>query len=154
MKKRVLVLAVCAFWTWPSVFAQQAVVKEQPKTMKSYPFSDPSPVASPSNLYYPYFRFDGFAAEGVNKEWKTVELENDYIQVTLFPEVGGKVWGAIDKTTGKAFVYDNGVAKFRDIAMRGPWTSGGIEFNFGIIGHAPTSSTPIDYLVKKKMTAV
>ena len=47
MKKRVLVLAVCAFWTWPSVFAQQAVVKEQPKTMKSYPFSDPSPVASP-----------------------------------------------------------------------------------------------------------
>lgn len=150
MKKKVLVLAVCAFWTWPSVFAQQAVVKEQPKTMKSYPFSDPSPVASPSNLYYPYFRFDGFAAEGVNKEWKTVELENDYIQVTLFPEVGGKVWGAIDKTTGKAFVYDNGVAKFRDIAMRGPWTSGGIEFNFGIIGHAPTSSTPIDYLVKKK----
>ena len=68
----------------------------------------------------------------------------------MFPEVGGKVWGAIDKTTGKAFVYNNGVAKFRDIAMRGPWTSGGIEFNFGIIGHAPTSSTPIDYLVKKK----
>lgn len=34
--------------------------------------------------------------------------------------------------------------------MRGPWTSGGIEFNFGIIGHAPTSSTPIDYYTKVK----
>ena len=96
MKKKVLVLTVCAFGAWASVFAQQAVVKEQSKTMKSYPFSDPSPVAYPSNLYYPYFRFDGFSAKGVNKEWKAVELENDYIRVTLFPEVGGKVWGAID----------------------------------------------------------
>ncbi len=33
--------------------------------------------------------------------------------------------------------------------MRGPWTSGGIEFNFGAIGHTPTTSTPVDYLVKK-----
>ena len=40
--------------------------------------------------------------------------------------------------------------KFRDIAMRGPWTSGGIEFNFGIIGHAPTSSTPVDYVTRQK----
>ena len=42
------------------------------------------------------------------------------------------------------------MVKFRDIAMRGPWTSGGIEFNFGIIGHAPTTSTTVDYLTKKK----
>jgi hypothetical protein len=28
-------------------------------------------------------------------------------------------------------VLYNNVVKFRDIAMRGPWTSGGIEFNFG-----------------------
>ena len=130
--------------------AQQASIAEQPREMKSYLFSDPSPVATPSNLYYPYFRFDGFAAKGVQKEWKSVVLENDYIRLEMFPEVGGKIWGAVDKTTGKEFIYDNGVAKFRDIAMRGPWTSGGIEFNFGIIGHAPSSSTPVDYLVKEQ----
>ena len=39
--------------------------------------------------------------------------------------------------------------KFRDVAMRGPWTSGGIETNFGVIGHAPTCSTPVDYLVRE-----
>ena len=38
--------------------------------------------------------------------------------------------------------------KFRNIAMRGPWTSGGIEFNFGIIGHSPATATPVDYLIK------
>lgn len=130
--------------------AQQAVVKEQPKTMKTYPFSDPNPVARPSNDYYPYFRFDGFAAKSTDKDWKTVTLENNYIKVTMFPEIGGKIWGATDKTTGKAFVYDNGVVKFRDIALRGAWVSGGIEFNFGFLGHTPTSSTPVDYLVKQK----
>ena len=33
--------------------------------------------------------------------------------------------------------------------MRGPWTSGGIEFNFGIIGHHPSTATPVDYLIKQ-----
>ena len=41
------------------------------------------------------------------------------------------------------------MAKFRNIAMRGPWTSGGIEFNFGIIGHHPGTGTPADYRLDK-----
>ena len=32
--------------------------------------------------------------------------------------------------------------------MRGPWWSGGIEYNFGIIGHGPYTSTPVDYAVR------
>ena len=132
------------------MFAQQATVTETVETVKTYPFSDPDPVADPSDLFYPYFRFDGFSAKGTDRQWKVVSLENDYIKLTLFPEIGGKIWGAVDKTTGKEFIYNNHVVKFRDIAMRGPWTSGGIEFNFGIIGHAPTSSTPVDYVTRQK----
>ncbi len=144
-------LCVGALWMISSVqAAQRSVIRESVQTVKTYPFSDPDPVADPSALYYPYFRFDGFAAQGTDRAWKTVEMENDYIRVTLYPEIGGKIWGAVDKTTGKEFIYHNHVVKFRDIAMRGPWTSGGIEFNFGIIGHAPTTSTPIDYLAKEK----
>lgn len=150
MKKVLILATIYISGVLQTALSQEVLVKEQSKIMNSYIFSDPNPIATPSNLFYPYSRFDGFSIKGVNKEWKTVELENDYIKVTIFPEVGGKIWGAFDKTTGKNFLYNNGVVKFRDIAMRGPWTSGGIEFNFGIIGHAPTSSTPIDYLVKKK----
>ena len=62
--------------------------------------------------------------------------------------VGGKVWGAVDKRTGVDFVYFNHVAKFRDISMRGPWSSGGIEFNFGKMGHEPYTSTPVDWAVR------
>lgn len=148
MKKMLILL--CATSLLQPLFAQQATVTETVETVKTYPFSDPDPVADPSDLFYPYFRFDGFSAKGINRQWKVVSLENDYIKLTLFPEIGGKIWGAVDKTTGKEFIYNNHVVKFRDIAMRGPWTSGGIEFNFGIIGHAPTSSTPIDYVTRQK----
>ncbi len=148
MKKMLILL--CATSLLQPLFAQQATVTETVETVKTYPFSDPDPVADPSDLFYPYFRFDGFSAKGTDQQWKVVSLENDYIKLTLFPEIGGKIWGAVDKTTGKEFIYNNHVVKFRDIAMRGPWTSGGIEFNFGIIGHAPTSSTPVDYVTRQK----
>ncbi len=129
---------------------KQAKVTERTESMITYPFSDPNPIAAPSSPIYPYFKIEGFAERGINQDWKVVILENDFIEVKLFPEVGGKIWGAIDKTTNREFIYYNDVVKFRDIAMRGPWTSGGIEFNFGIIGHVPSTSTPVDYLIKEK----
>lgn len=148
--KYILVSTICAACAVQITSAQNISAKEYETTMKTYPFDDPNPIALPSNLYYPYFRFDGFTNKAIDKKWKMVYLENDYIKISLCPEIGGKIWGAIDKTTGKEFIYDNNVVKFRDIAMRGAWTSGGIEYNFGIIGHAPTSSTPVDYLVQNK----
>ena len=149
MKNSLILIAfvLCAIQT---VYSQNVSIKECETSMKTYPFGDPNPVATPSNLYYPYFRFDGFANKAVDKKWKMVYMENDYIKLSLCPEIGGKIWGAIDKTTGKEFIYDNSVVKLRDIAMRRARTSGGIEYNFGIIGHVPTSATPVDYLVKEK----
>ena len=84
------------------------------------------------------------------KDWKVVELENDYIKLTILPEIGGKIWSATEKKTNKEFLYYNHVVKFRDVAMRGPWTSGGIEANYGIIGHTPNCATPVDYITLNK----
>lgn len=143
--KKTAFIVLSALLATTQLWAQKAVVTESQASMTTYGFGDPNLIANPTASFYPYWRFDQFDSKGVEKTWKTVTLENDYIRVTLFPEIGGKVWGAIDKTTGKEFVYYNHVVKFRDIAMRGAWVSGGIEFNFGIIGHVPTSATPVDY---------
>ena len=126
---------------------QAASVEVGEMTIPTYMFSDPDPVPSPQADYYPYFRFDGYEAKSSPRSWKTVVLENDRIVVTITPEVGGKIWGAVDKKTGVDFIYFNHVAKFRDVAMRGPWSSGGIEFNFGKMGHEPYVSTPVDWSV-------
>lgn len=149
--KHTFILLFATIVAFSATAQQQATVIESVQTVKTYPFSDPNPVANPSNLFYPYFRFDGFALKANDKQWKTVTLENEYIRLTVFPEIGGKLWSAYDKTSNREFLYHNHVVKFRDIAMRGPWTSGGIEFNFGIIGHDPTTSTPIDYTTRTKI---
>ena len=112
-------------------------VRIEKMKMKSYLFGDPDPVVN-INRIYPYFRFDSYHSESVDKEWEMVILENAYLKVFVCPEVGGKVWGAIEKSTGKEFLYYNHVVKFRDVAMRGAWSSGGLEYNFGDIGHIPT----------------
>ncbi len=122
----------------------RATVREYRRTFTTYPFSDPNPIPVVGRIY-PYFRFDGFTDKSVEREWTVVELENKYLRVMILPEIGGKIWTAIEKKTGKPFIYFNQVVKFRDIAMRGPWTSGGIEANYGIMGHTPTVATPVDY---------
>ena len=122
-------------------------VKEYLKTFPTYPFSDPNPIPLLTQVY-PYFRFDGFTDKPINKQWKVVEIENAYIKILVLPEIGGKIWAAIDKKSNKPFLYYNHTVKFRDIAMRGPWTSGGLEANFGIMGHTPNCATPVDYTVQ------
>jgi len=127
-------------------------ITEEVTEILTYPFDDPNPVVTVSTAtskIFPYTTFEGYSKEGKKQKWKVVKLENDYIEVYVLPEIGGKIWGAIEKSTGKEFIYRNEVIKFRNIAMRGPWTSGGVEFNFGIIGHHPSTSSPVDYTVRK-----
>ena len=148
VKGMYLLLIVIYLFPIEVSLAQKATVSEELTSIKTYDFDDPNPIAtlaSGKHHIYPYFQFDGYHLQPEQKGWKVVTLENDYIEVQILPEVGGKVWGAIEKSTGEEFLYKNEVLKFRNIALRGPWTSGGIEFNFGITGHAPTTSTPVDY---------
>jgi tetratricopeptide (TPR) repeat protein len=130
---------------------KEARISEGLRTLPTYPFSEPNPVPIlvRDRRLYPYHSFEGYSADAEPREWTVVTLENDYIQVFVLPEVGGKVWGAVVKETGHEFIYRNEVMKFRNIALRGPWTSGGIEFNFGVIGHTPSTATPVDHLLRE-----
>ena len=125
-----------------------ATVVETEVELKTYPFSDPDPVPATSLTRYPYFFIDGTSDRGEMRKWRAVVLENEHVKVTMLPEIGGKVWGAVDKKSGREFIYYNHVVKFRNISQRGPWCSGGIEFNFGIIGHGPWTATPVSYCVR------
>jgi tetratricopeptide (TPR) repeat protein len=130
-----------------SLLAQKALIQEANRPMVTYPYSDPDPVARPGRVY-PYFRFDVYTNRQVIQEWKMVELENDFIRLAVMPEMGGKIWEAYEKSQHFPFIFSGHSVKFRDVALRGPWTSDGIEFNFGDIGHATTTSTPVDYFTR------
>lgn len=137
---------LCLFLIYQTIDAQVSI-KEEIISLPTYDFGkgNPVPILTENPKIYPYFKFEEYEHSAKNKNWKVVTLENDYIKVMVLPEIGGKVWGAIEKSTGEEFLYKNEVIKFRNIAMRGPWTSGGIEFNFGIIGHHPATASPVDY---------
>jgi len=164
MKKARIVMGV--FWACVTVIfvackshssGGAARIEERREVIKTYPFSDPDPVpifarsgvGGQGARLYPYFFFNKFSGTGIEREWTVVRLENPYISVAVLPQVGGKVWGATEKSANREFLYTNHVLKFREIALRGPWTSGGIEFNFGIVGHAPSTATPVDYVLRK-----
>jgi len=136
--------------------AQNATIQEEKQTFKTYPYSgpDPAPIMTRSSMWangaslYPYYFFDELSYDGVNRDYNIVRLENAYIKLLVSPADGGKLLAAIEKSTGKDFLYFNRVRKYRDIAHRGPWTSGGIEWNFGVIGHTPATASPVDYLIR------
>ncbi len=73
-----------------------ATIREYEQSFPTYPFSDPSPIPLTNNVY-PYFRYDGFTTTPVEKKWKVVSLENQYIKLLILPEIGGKIWAAIEK---------------------------------------------------------
>lgn len=156
MKKQHCIVLFCLFLVFflsRTLYAQQARISEEIRTLDTYAYGDPSPIPvltkAKSSKIYPYHVFDAYSSQSVQKRWKVIKLENDYIEVYVLPEIGGKVWGAVEKSTGHEFIYKNEVVKFRNISLRGPWASGGIEFNFGVIGHSPSTASPVDYQIRR-----
>ena len=84
-----------------------------------------------------------------DKTYEAVVLENDYIELVILPEIGGKIYSALDKKTGYNFFYKNEVIKPALIGMLGSWISGGIEFNWPY-HHRASTMLPSDYEIVKE----
>jgi tetratricopeptide (TPR) repeat protein len=93
---------------------------------------------------YPYPMLDNLQRVKENRTWRTVVLENEFLRVTFIPELGGRVYEVIDKTTSQPMFYVNHVVKPGLIGQCGAWISGGIEFNTGPAGHTVSAVQPVD----------
>jgi tetratricopeptide (TPR) repeat protein len=129
-------------------------VWEAPLVIPTYELNPPNPY--PALLdeqrrkwrpVYPYPFLDSLGNEKTNKSWKAVHLENEYLKVTVLPELGGHVYQIFDKTIKRDIIYTNPVMKYAMVALRGAWVSGGIEWNFPD-GHTLTTVAPIDYVLR------
>jgi tetratricopeptide (TPR) repeat protein len=83
-----------------------------------------------------------------DKTYNAVYLENEYIRICILPEIGGRIFSALDKTNNYDLLYRQHVIKPALIGMLGAWISGGIEWNFPH-HHRATVFMPIDYLLKE-----
>lgn len=92
---------------------------------------------------YPYRQYTCYNRNLHKKELKTAVLENDFLKAVFLPELGGRLWSLIDKTTGQNLLYTNDVIRPGNLAIRNAWFSGGVEWNISMIGHTPFTMEPL-----------
>lgn len=98
-------------------------------------------------IVYPYPMQDHLSRTKVDRTYKALFLENEYLKVTCLPELGGRLHSVFDKTEGKETFHLNNVIKPGMIAMRGAFISGGVEWNAGPQVHTVTIVSPVDAIL-------
>ena len=83
-----------------------------------------------------------------DKEYTLVTLENEYVKIEILPEIGGRIYSALDKTTGYDYFYKQHVIKPALIGVLGSWISGGVEFNWPF-HHRASGFMPCDFKVEE-----
>jgi tetratricopeptide (TPR) repeat protein len=101
-----------------------------------------------SGAVYPYPVVEKISDKKVDKPYRALFLENEYLKIMILPELGGRVQMAYDKVKKRHFVYYNQVIKPALVGLTGPWISGGIEFNWPQ-HHRPSTFLPTDCAVEE-----
>jgi len=137
----------------PAPAKDEVRIWEEPISLPSYRLDppDPSPMFYTGASYqgaqkriYPYPLMDKITGVRERGSFKAVNLENEYIRLSVLPEIGGRLFSAVDKTDNYDMFYHQHVIKPALIGMLGAWISGGIEW---CVFHHHRNSTfmPVDY---------
>lgn len=152
-KKHIRAIGLICFAATIS-FAQSGVrVWEEPLTLPTYRLEAPdsNPMFYTHESYqgaekriYPYPFQDRVTDIREERTYKALYLENDYIRLSILPELGGRLFSALDKTNNYEIFYHQHVIKPALIGMLGAWISGGIEWCV-FHHHRNTTFMPVDY---------
>ncbi len=154
MKSKVLLTVFLFVSIISGTYGQDKVLLEE-KTivMPTYPVApaEKSPIffkneafQGASRHYYPLKLNDQFKTERIQQPWNFVILSNEYVEIGILPEIGGKLYYATDKTNNYNYIYKNSVIKPSNIGMTGAWVSGGIEWCV-LHHHRASTFLPMDY---------
>ena len=111
---------------------------------------DPNPPFSlgGSARIYPYTMLDDLTDRCEPKSYHAVYLENEFLKVTVLPELGGHLYSLYDKVNRREVLYRNHVLKYGLVALRGAWLAGGMEFNFPN-GHTVVTVSPVAFTTRQ-----
>lgn len=101
-----------------------------------------------SGAVYPLPVYSRIATKPVDRRWRAIHLENEFVRVMILPEIGGRVHLFRDKTNGYDVIYRQDVIKPALVGLAGPWVSGGIEFNWPQ-HHRPATFMPVETLIER-----
>jgi tetratricopeptide (TPR) repeat protein len=101
-----------------------------------------------SGKIYPLPFIDRISETKRDVEWDAIHLENEFLEVMILPQIGGRIHSLRDKTNGYDVIYNQAVIKPALVGLAGPWISGGIEFNWPQ-HHRPATFMPVDVDIEK-----
>ncbi|MCE5228855.1 DUF5107 domain-containing protein, partial [bacterium] len=145
MMKRVSCWTVCLTILAVAVLALPARARDRVKawegkiTMPTYQLNpgdlNPRFQELDNSMIYPYTMQDEFANRRVVQDHRALFLENEYLKITVLPDIGGRIHSVYDKTSRHEMFHINDAIRPARIAMRGAWVSGGVEWNAGPQSH-------------------
>ena len=145
---RYLLIIGLALAAAPLSWGAPAHTSEGTITLPTYPLHggdlNPHFYDLEGSIVYPYGMQDDLGDQRVDRTYRAVFLENDYLKIICLPQIGGRIHSVFDKTSNHEMFHRNDAIKPGLIAMRGAWISGGIEWNRGPQGHTITSFSPVD----------
>ncbi|GEM_PF-463251 len=118
-------------------------VYETSVTLPTYPYERYQTDAVDPAFNWPYKRFDWerFQADRPAPEersYRLLVLENDYLRISILPELGGRIWEVVHKPTGADMFYRNPVVKpspWGPGEQRGWLALGGLEWDLPVVEH-------------------
>ena len=122
-------------------------------TIPTYEEGPPNP-NPPFDLFswgrfnYPYTIRDRLTNRRVDVVWRSLHLENEYLRLTVLPDLGGRIYRCLDKRTSREMFYANPSIKKALIGYRGAWSAFGVEFNFPV-SHNWVSMSPVDFATQQ-----
>ena len=146
------------FFLFISISEAQVIVTERVTKIPTYEVkqADPNPIFYNGRRYqgaqgrvYPYPLLHNLTNNKIDKEYQEVILENDFVKISILPELGGRLNYARDKVNDYNFLYHNEVVKPALIGMTGAWISGGVEWNIPH-HHRATSFMDVDYTITEQ----
>jgi len=87
--------------------------------------------------WMPHRSLDDYDRVRVDRKFVAVVLENKFLRATVLPEVGGRLWSLIHIPTNRELLFVNPVYQPANLAVRGAWVTGGVEWNPCVYGHSP-----------------
>src|ERR1035438_4646326 len=137
--------------------AQSVRVWEEDVVIPTYPAAEPdrNPMFLDKRVYqgssgkvYPNPFTDRVSDTKVDKSYKAVFLENEFLRLMILPEIGGRIHVGQDKTNGYDFFYRQNAIKPALVGLLGPWISGGVEFNWPQ-HHRPSTFMPVEFRIEE-----
>ena len=154
MKSKFLpLLLLCAGTLW----GQQVNMKSVTEKIPTYQIGAPEidPIFFTGRVYqgaegyiYPYPLYDVLTEKQVQQDYNVLRLDNQYVDIAILPEIGGRIFAASDKTNDYPFFYTQTGVKPALIGMLGAWLSGGVEWNIPD-HHRASSYMPINWTMKE-----